>query len=542
MRNRDNIIAKARKFTEQGRFDLAIRAYEGLLADDPDDLRSRAKLGFLHARNGDPQAAILLWLETAHGYEQRGAATEAAVMLQQVLQLDPDHLDAHLWLAELFEDLGQPAESRHELEAAHTLLEQRGRIFEALRVLEDMVALDPGNVALCIRLGEAYASRDRKEDAAEVLSRAADVLRVAEWVDDFIRVAERLVFLQPDNVVISKELAMLYLRQRQPQLALQKLQACYEADQTDPDTLRLLGDAFVDLRQPEKAATILRVLAEVFEQRGELDHADAVLDHANRLDPALGAEEVGAQEVGAARARVGSQPRAVEDPAVLQVEEGDWVWQPPDAVGAEDLSPLEMSLQASGPEEDAPRRFLPAVTAEGRHGREVSSPRHRTVTTQELDLSDLMFLEQRTAVNRTATTVRIQHPDRGVNTTELDLADLEEVESVHSVRTQELEPDEPTAVGEAPRRPLSTQERDMSELEELAGDLSERYLGTRSEGGGTARDRQTVKYRRSKPLPTAESEPRDSGRTMDTSRSQSPRDLPSERTELTPRPGGRRRR
>ena len=532
MSSREKIIATARSFAEQGQYDRAIRAYERLLAAHPDDLRSQVKLGFLHAGDEDLQTAVEVWLEVAHAYEQRGASAEAAVVLQQVLHIDPDHVDAHLWLAQVFADLGQPAESRSELEIAYKMLDQRGRVFEAVRVLEDIVALDPGNVALCIRLGEVYAARDRKEEAIEVLTRAVDVLRVAEWVDDFIRVAERLVWLNPENVALSRELAIHYLHQRDPQSALQKLKGCYEADQGDPETLRLLADTFIDLREPEKGATILRVLAEVFIQQGEPERAESVLDHAYRLDPEFQPEVDEAATASGTRDDALTDPRAVHtDPMVLELEEGDWIWQPPTAADAGDLSPLEMSMQASGPAEDGPRRFLPAVTAEGRYGREATSTKHRTVTTQELDLSDLIFLEQ----HRAATTQVISpapqgevRPERVVTTTELDLADLEEVEPT------------PEVTAKSPARPdLSTHEKDLSELEELAGTLSDRYLGSSSPDGEGKRAKETVKYRRTPPRGRTEPEARPDGRERDTHLSQSPEDLSSEATEPRGRNGRR---
>jgi len=545
MSSREISIAAARDHAEQGRYDLAIREYERLLLAFPEDLRSRIKLGFLHARNADAAMAVEVWLEAAHAYEQRGAASEAAVVLQQVLQLDPDHVDAHLWLAQLFAGLRQPAESRSELEIAHRLLEQGGRVLEAVTVLEDIVALDPGNVALCIRLGEVYAARDRKDEAIQILTRAVDILRLAEWVDDFIRVAERLLWLDPENIELSRELAIHYLRQRDPQSALQKLKHCYEADQVDPVTLKLLADTFIDLREPEKGATILRVLAEVFVRRGEPEHAEAVRDHARRLDPDFEPVEDEAPPERTVSARTLTDPGAVHtDPALLELGEGDWVWQPPTAADAGDLSPLEMSLQSSGPQDDGPRRFLPAVTAEGRHGRETTSTKHRTVTTQELDLSDLIFLEQHRAAITQVTSLaprRDAGSQRVVTTTELDLADLEEVRSMPPGAAEEhgsVTPRKRTA-----RRPdLSTHEKALSELAELADELSDRYLGAASPGGQGSRDTETVKVRRAPPQDRTDHQTRPDAGDTETRRTRRPGERPSGAGAPRSRRGGPSRR
>jgi hypothetical protein len=263
-----------------------------------------------------------------------------------------------------------------------------------------------------------------------------------------------------------------------------------------------------------------------------VERADAVLDHAYRLDPEFQPEDdedVGGEDPEAGVPMDARGPQT--DPSVLELGEGDWTWKPPAASDPADLSPLEMSLQPDGPEEGAPRRFLPAVTAEGRHGRETTAPHHRTVTTQELDLSDLIYLEQHRAAVTAVTTTPQRRSQRTVTTTELDLADLEEVQEA-PLATQELEPDElevvdePTVTG---GRTLNTSERAMSELGELAGELSDRYLGLSSTPSGSSRDKETVKVRRRPAGGTTDPDGRPDGPEEKTRRASSPKERSAER-------------
>ena len=59
--------------------------------------------------------------------------------------------------------------------------------------------------------------------------------------DDFMKVAERLLFHSPDNRPVTKELARLYIEKGDPRRALPKLQVCFKADPRDTEMLRLLA-------------------------------------------------------------------------------------------------------------------------------------------------------------------------------------------------------------------------------------------------------------------------------------------------------------
>ncbi|MDX9999671.1 MAG: tetratricopeptide repeat protein [Polyangia bacterium] len=375
MLNRDQIIAAARRLAREGNFTAAIRRYEKLVEEDPSDLGALLKIGYLHACNRDREAAAEAYLEAAHAYEQAGDKQTAAKVLTQVLRLQPEQVDVYFWLAELLGGLGQLAEGRRWLEAAERLLIAKKRPKDALRVLEAMLRLDPGNVALLIRLGEARIHAGKKEEALEALRQAADILRMAEWMDDFVKVAERIAYLDQSDLSIAKELSALYLRRKDPQAALRKLQRCYRSNKDDPATLGLLVEAFVALGEKRKAVTILEALVELHRQRGEAEAEEAAAKRILGLDPARSSKRKKAQQGARIERSTGEllpQARDSEEiPRPLNTDEHQ-------------LATLERSLQPDPRSSSASRRFLPALTAqtEERIGRKTSG-------TTELDLADL---------------------------------------------------------------------------------------------------------------------------------------------------------
>src|SRR5262245_3775239 len=155
--------------------------------------------------------------------------------------------------------------------AAH--FHREGNTKEALATVKKLVDLDPENIATRIKLAELYSKEGLVEDAASEFAVACEQLRRQGRQDDFIKVAERLLWHKPDNHGLNRELAGLYLRRNDPRRALQKLQACFKADPRDVDTLALLAQAFQALEQKAKTVSVLKELARVHVENKQRDRA-----------------------------------------------------------------------------------------------------------------------------------------------------------------------------------------------------------------------------------------------------------------------------
>ena len=106
-------------------------------------------------------------------------------------------------------------------------------------------------------------------------------------IDDFVRVAERLLFHRPGNFAVARELAVAYIARRNPRLALAKLQAPLKAAPRDPANVTLLAEAMAQL-DPSKAVSVWRELAELHDVAGRTDDRDAAVRAALALDPTDG--------------------------------------------------------------------------------------------------------------------------------------------------------------------------------------------------------------------------------------------------------------
>lgn len=266
--NKPKVINAAQKYVQKGQYDRAIREYSRIVEEDPRDVRIWLKIGDLCARKGSKQEAIDTYLKVAEFYSEQGFYLKAIAVYKQVLKIDSTRIDVNIRLAELYKQLGLLNDAMQQYEVVANHHTQRGHTKDALAALREIVNLAPENVASRIKLAELYSKEQMRGEAVEEFAKAAEYLRANNRLDDFIKVAERLIFHDPQNLALVKELARLYLRRGDPRRALQKLQVAFKVDPRDEETMESLAQAFQDLGQLQKTVSVLKELAHIQSETG----------------------------------------------------------------------------------------------------------------------------------------------------------------------------------------------------------------------------------------------------------------------------------
>jgi pilus assembly protein FimV len=274
--NKEKVMDAARKFVDRGQFDKAVKEYLRIVREDPRDVRVWLKIGDLYAKKGAKQEAVETYLRVAQFYHEQGFFLKAVAVYKQILKLDPRLVDVNLKLAELYGQLGLISDAMQHFEAVAAHFHREGNTREALATVKRLVELDPENIATRIKLAELYSKDGMVAEAAATFSAACDQLRRQGRQEDFIKVAERLLFHQPANHALTRELAALYLHRNDPRRALQKLQVSFKADPRDVETLSLLASAFQALEQKSKTVSVLKEMARIHQENKETDKAAAV--------------------------------------------------------------------------------------------------------------------------------------------------------------------------------------------------------------------------------------------------------------------------
>ena len=272
--NKNKLMDAARKARDKGQVDKAIKEYLKIVKEDPKDVRVWLKIGDLYAKKGAKAEATETYLKVAKFYSEQGFYLKAVAVYKQILKLDPRLVEVNLKLAELYRQLGLMSDAMQHFEMVAAFFHREGKTKEALATIRQLVDLDPENVATRIKLAELYSKEGMVDAAVTEFGHACDYLRKHNRQDDFIKVAERLLWHKPENLELNRELATLYLQRGDSRRALQKLQTCFKANPRDVDTLGLLAQAFQALDQKGKTVSVLKEMARVLVETGKRREAE----------------------------------------------------------------------------------------------------------------------------------------------------------------------------------------------------------------------------------------------------------------------------
>lgn len=327
MVDRNKVLETAQKLVAKGSYDKAIVQYQLLVADDPRDVRTLLKIGDLYTKTGARDRAVDAYGRVATQYASQGFFLKAVAVYKQILKLDPSSIDSQLKLANMYEqlDLVSDALTTYEHVAGHYA--RAGDLDKAIETLGRMAELDPENIPVRIKYAEALSKMERPEDAAREFEAGANLLREQGRMDDYIKVAERLLFHRPD-VVVAREVATLYLERNDAKRALSKLQVCFQANPKDVATLELLARAFHLLGQHPKTISVYREIARIYQDGKRPAERERILRKILELDP----------KDAEARAALEGKPPARDASALFEVPPGTIMAPPRGDVRPEPIS------------------------------------------------------------------------------------------------------------------------------------------------------------------------------------------------------------
>src|SRR5215510_1741721 len=209
--DRKAVLRNAQKQLRIGKIGPAIKLYEQVVRETPDDLQTAALLGILYVRAGSPEKAVNLFLGFAEGLRSRGLHGLAAVAYQRVLAIADDNEQALLQLAEIASSQHQHVEARAYLTRLEERRRGRGDRKGAAEILIQIAELDPHDFDA--RLTAARARQETGDNKGAV----ADFKRTADDLLDTGRHAEAAAVLKeaaqlvPDDTGLAERLFDAYL-------------------------------------------------------------------------------------------------------------------------------------------------------------------------------------------------------------------------------------------------------------------------------------------------------------------------------------------
>ena len=283
--DRNKVAEAAQKFSLKGQYTKAIAELQKIVAEDNNDVRTLQRIAELYLKANNPGDAVRTYAEVALIYEAGGFFAKAVAVYRQVIKLSPDETEAKIRLANLYHQTGMLSDALLLFDQVSQAYLQAGDPGSYLTILTRMVELDPDHVGNRIRLAEQYAEDKLMLPAREHFNAAADTLHRTRRLDEFVKVAERLLIHFPDDDTRHRQLIRALTETQRGARAIPRIQRLLERDPHDADALELLIEARVSMGEKGRAVAILRELAVGYHEDGHRELEERVLRRILALDP-----------------------------------------------------------------------------------------------------------------------------------------------------------------------------------------------------------------------------------------------------------------
>ena len=290
--DRIKVAEAAQKFSLKGQYTKAIAELQKIVAEDNNDVRTLQRIAELYLKANNPGDAVRTYAEVALIYEAGGFFAKAVAVYRQVIKLSPDELEAKIRLANLYYQTGMLSDALLLFDQVSQAYLQAGDPASYITILTRMVELDPDHVGNRIRLAEQYAADRLMLPAREHFNAAADTLHRTRRLDEFVKVAERLLIHFPDEESRHRQLIRALTETQRGARAIPRIQRLLERDPHDAEALELLIEALVSMGEKGRAIAVLRELAAGYREDGHRQHEERVLRRIIALDP----DDAGARE------------------------------------------------------------------------------------------------------------------------------------------------------------------------------------------------------------------------------------------------------
>ena len=275
--NKQKVLSAAEKFVQQGKLQNAISEYEKVLKADPKDLTVMNTVGDLYSRLGDNTKAAECFKNVGDAYATQGFTVKAIAMYKKLGKLKAS-MECVLRLAELYTQQGLFNDARAQyLQVAEEFL-RSGQLDQAVRIFQKTLEMDPDNVSMRTKLAEVYVRLGKKEEAWKILTSAAESLRAKGQLAAAEEILQRMLKLEPGNSYALVLRGRALLEAGDFAAAIECLSKVSDLD-SNPDGLRALFHAYLRSKRFEDAATLAGKLANVHDDLSAVtEYSEALLE------------------------------------------------------------------------------------------------------------------------------------------------------------------------------------------------------------------------------------------------------------------------
>ena len=162
---RDKVIASAEKLVAKGKIEPAIKEYERLLEDNPNDVNTLNRIGDLWVRINRNDEAVKVFGKIADHYGRDGFFLKAIAIYKKINKLDPSKLDVYAKLADLYAKQGLAMEAKSQYQVLADYYLKHGDPGNALVIYRKISDLDPNSINVHVKLADLYSQNNQTGEA-----------------------------------------------------------------------------------------------------------------------------------------------------------------------------------------------------------------------------------------------------------------------------------------------------------------------------------------------------------------------------------------
>jgi pilus assembly protein FimV len=284
---RDKVIASAEKLVAKGKIEPAIKEYERLLEDNPNDVNTLNRIGDLWVRINRNDEAVKVFSKIADHYSRDGFFLKAIAIYKKINKLDPSKLDVYARLADLYAKQGLAMEAKSQYQVLADYYLKHGDPANAVGIYRKISELDPNSINVHVKLADLYVQVGKTAEALKEYDRVGRMLLKRAMLDEAVQVFRKALKIDPRNTELVDSLVTALLEAKDFDNARQIVETALEGNHEHPKLLAMLGriqlgrgDAAGARTTLERAAqadlnepSVRETLAELYLKQNDADRA-----------------------------------------------------------------------------------------------------------------------------------------------------------------------------------------------------------------------------------------------------------------------------
>src|SRR4051812_13823191 len=238
---RDKIIASAEKLVAKGKIEPAIKEYERLLDDNPNDVNTLNRIGDLWVRINRNDEAVKVFIKIAVHYAKDGFFLKAIAIYKKINKLDPSKLEVYARLADLYAKQGLAMEAKSQYQVLADYYLKHGDPGNALGIYRKISELDPNSINVHVKLADLYSQNNKTAEALKEYDRVGRMLLKRGMLDEAVQVFRKALKIDASNIELVDSLVTALLEAKEYDNAVQLVQSALESSTNNPKLLALLG-------------------------------------------------------------------------------------------------------------------------------------------------------------------------------------------------------------------------------------------------------------------------------------------------------------